>query len=197
VRSPERAAGVADHRRTRRRNCRSTGFTLLELLVALLVIAMLWGVAVLSIERGDESLELEATRLRGLLQLASEEAVLRARQYGLRIARDGSDPDRIVCEWMVLEEQRWQLLESAPFEAYRLPSELSIEVRLDGLDVAPAPAANAADTAGIEPQLLFLSSGETSSYSIELRSEQEPDLWYRISADIAGKVELDSSDARG
>jgi len=188
---------VADHRRTRRRNCRSTGFTLLELLVALLVIAMLWGVAVLSIERGDESLELEATRLRGLLQLASEEAVLRARQYGLRIARDGSDPDRIVCEWMVLEEQRWQLLESAPFEAYRLPSELSIEVRLDGLDVAPAPAANAADTAGIEPQLLFLSSGETSSYSIELRSEQEPDLWYRISADIAGKVELDSSDARG
>jgi general secretion pathway protein H len=197
VKSPERAAGVADQRKARRRNCPSAGFTLLELLVALLVIAMLWGVAVLSIERGDESLELEATRLRGLLQLASEEAVLRARQYGLRIARDGSDPDRIVCEWMVLEEQRWQLLESTPFEAYRLPSELSIEVRLDGLDVAPAPAANAADANRIEPQLLFLSSGETSSYSIELRSEQEPDLWYRISADIAGKVELESNDARG
>lgn len=188
----EHAAGVFDRRRVHA----CAGFTLLELLVALLVIAMLWGIAVLSLERGDQNLEVEATRLRGLLQLAGEEAVLRARQYGLRFARDGSDADRIVCEWMVLEDQRWQLLESAPFEAYRLPAELSIDLRLDGLAVAPAPATNTADEPEPEPQLLFLSSGESSSYSIELRSEQEPDRWYRISANIAGQVELDSSDAR-
>src|SRR5690625_3085555 len=66
------------------------GFTLIEVLIVLLIIGVIVGLAALAFRdnRADE-LAREAQRLRAVLALASEEAIVKSRELGLRFDADG------------------------------------------------------------------------------------------------------------
>ncbi|MDZ7748680.1 MAG: type II secretion system minor pseudopilin GspH [Halofilum sp. (in: g-proteobacteria)] len=70
---------------------RSHGFTLIELLVVIALIGVLAATVVLSIPAPStaERLHTEAQRLQARMTLAREEAVLRARTFGLHVESDG------------------------------------------------------------------------------------------------------------
>lgn len=75
--------------RDRRRRC--AGFSLLELLVVVMIIALFAGAAVLSIGTlgSDREVQREAQRLGSLIDLLGEEAVMASRDYGILFSESG------------------------------------------------------------------------------------------------------------
>lgn len=156
------------------------GFTLLELLVVVLIIGILAGFAVLSVGDGGrgQRLEQEARRLAALIELASEEAVLRAQEFGLSVTAQNY-------RFLVLEGDDWQPpADDEVLRARPLPEGVALELVLEGraveleqVDAAPAP------------QILLLSSGELTPFELRLRADEGRDH-YRLSGHPDGRVEL-------
>jgi len=139
------------------RHPRAGGFTLLELLVVLLIIGVTLTMATLAIgpllgrrDGGDE-----AQRLGALVQLAREQAVLQGVEHGLALSRDGY---RV----LALGEDGWQPVEGSAYRARTLPPPFRLRLTVEGRGVELA--AEPPD----EPQLLLLSSGETTPFALEL-----------------------------
>jgi general secretion pathway protein H len=70
---------------------RRSGFTLIELLVVIIIIATVTAVAMLSfgLLGNERALEEEARRLRSLVELAEDEALMQGREFGLEFMRTG------------------------------------------------------------------------------------------------------------
>jgi len=68
-----------------------SGFSLLELLVVVFIIGILATMFTLSVgvTGADQELEREVDRLRAVLELASQEAIMQGREIGMRFYRDG------------------------------------------------------------------------------------------------------------
>ena len=142
------------------------GFTLLELLVVVLLIGLLTTFAVLGI-RGRSPQELqkrEAQRLLARMQLAHEEAVVRAHSLGIRFGDHGY-------HFLTLgpEGQQWRpVADDDQLKARKLPDDMHFEVDIDGLDVSLTRPkdkkhqqnGNDDDGSAERPQVFFLSSGE-------------------------------------
>lgn len=106
---------------------RARGFTLLELLVAIVIAGVLVGVVSLSIGGFDRSLRFEAERLAQLLALAREEAQLR----GAPIRFEADDESYRFAIW---RERRWRPLaddRDLRRRNWEQPTDLRIE-RSDG-----------------------------------------------------------------
>lgn len=160
---------------------RSKGFTLLELLVVMVIIAVIASVAVISTGAlgRDPPAQKAAHELADLAGLASEQAVMQGRVYGLRIEAHGYS-------FYTYDGRKW-----APLQAdnlfYRrdLGDDVTLTLHMDGTTAALAPppatveepaAATSATSAGHEgdtdqtelPQVLLLSSGELLPFEIEV-----------------------------
>lgn len=70
---------------------RRSGFTLIELLVVVVIISTVTAVALLSfgLLGDDRALEDEARRLRSLVELVEDEALMQGREYGIEFMRSG------------------------------------------------------------------------------------------------------------
>ena len=148
-----------------RRADRCNGFSLLELLVVVTIIAIFAGVAVLSLGTlgSDRDVQREATRLQSLIDLLAEEAVLESRDYGLFFSETGYRfyvYDHLTLTW--LEPIGDQLLAERTLEE---PLQLSLEledreVRLepdfDDMDVNEQP----------EPQVIVFGTGQVTPFAV-------------------------------
>ena len=162
---------------------REGGFTLIELLVVIVILGSLVGLAVLSTGNTSSSREIrdEAQRVATLISLMADEAVLDGREYGLLFDRDG---------YRVMSydeaDARWR--DAGDREAHRAPEWMRLELELDGTPLQlVAPVKREDDPAGlsndedrerrraprVQPQLLILSSGELSPFTLTL-SDQRP-----------------------
>ena len=107
------------------------GFSLLELLVVIVIIAILFTFTTLAI-RGtspEELLETEAQRLDRLLQLALEEAILRGMEYGLEFTPNSY-------RFLLYIENTWQPHESDRLLRERqLPENMEFELEIEQIDV--------------------------------------------------------------
>src|ERR1700680_1048869 len=90
---------------------RSKGFTLVEILVVVVIMAIVISLAVLSIGVTGRASQLdeESRRIEGLLGLLHERALLEGRDFGLRI--EPSAYEFVVYEprrdrWMMLDQER-------------------------------------------------------------------------------------------
>ena len=107
---------------------RSAGFTLLELMVVLVLIGIIFTFAMLSLGGDDigELMEQEMHRMTTLLDLASDEAVLRGEELAVLFSEDGY-------EFLVLNEDRWQATtEDGLLKAYTLPADIELRLEIEG-----------------------------------------------------------------
>lgn len=157
------------------------GFTLLEVMAVVVIVGILLTFVTLSTggDRRAEQMQREAQRLVALLELASEEAVMRSEQLALRVGETDY-------EFMILEDNAWSTLaDDRPLRPRRLPE--GIELRLE-LQDNPPPGLTAEDSE--QPQVFLLSSGEMTPFILTL-SADETEQTYLIKASLLGRLELE------
>jgi general secretion pathway protein H len=171
---------------------RSAGFTLLELMVVLVLIGIIFSFAMLSLGGDDyaELMERETHRMVTLLELASDEAVLRGEELAVLFSEDGY-------EFLVLNEDRWQATgEDGLLKAYTLPADVELRLEIEGEPpILTAVAATAEDAdkkdqdddALLNPQVFILSSGEMTPFTAILESHQSR-FRYHLTATLLGSV---------
>src|SRR5712671_8194549 len=116
---------------------RSRGFTLVEILVVVVIMAIVISAAILSIGTTgrDSQLDEESRRIEGLVGLLHERALLEGRDFGLRI-------EPAAYEFVVYESarDRWQIMDQEhEFRHRELPKGLGFELQLDSQTVVLKP----------------------------------------------------------
>jgi general secretion pathway protein H len=151
------------------------GFTLLELLVVVVIVAILFTYTTLAIRSNspEDQIKEEAYRLEHLIQLALEEAILRGEEYGIEVHLDGY-------RFLHFTENQWQPLDQDKILHERiLPQDMELEMHLEETEIVinlvtepmsdneVALEQTAADEqktdkkqAEIKPHIFLLSSGE-------------------------------------
>ena len=161
-------------------------------MVVLVLIGIIFTFAMLSLGGDDyaELMEQESHRLTTLLELASDEAVLRGEELAVLFSEDGY-------EFLVLNEDRWQASgEDGLLKAYTLPADIELRLEIEGEPPILTAAAAAAEDADkedrdeeepLEPQVFILSSGEMTPFTVILESHQSRFRYY-LTASLLGSV---------
>lgn len=149
---------------------RARGFTLLEVLVVLVIIASMAGLLVLGFRDSPEQrLRREADALAALLNVAADEAVMRGMELGLAIDDVGY---RFV--YFDVEKKQWLAVAEKALGPHAFPDTVSVSIQLDGeqlgeqaLERIRALSERGADEQ-LRPTLLLLSSGEVTPFTLTL-----------------------------
>ena len=81
-----------------------SGFTLIEIMVVIMIIGIVMSIAFLSIGLigNDRALEQQAVRMSTLIEMASDEAQMQGREYGVELLRSGYrfvEFDPLLVQW--------------------------------------------------------------------------------------------------
>jgi len=110
---------------------RQSGFTLLELLVVVVIIAILFTYTTLAIRSNspEDLIKEEAHRLERLTQLALEESILRGEEYGIEVYLDGY-------RFLHFTEDQWQpLTQDRILHQRELPLDMKLEMHLEETEI--------------------------------------------------------------
>jgi general secretion pathway protein H len=149
------------------------GFTLLELLVVVVIVAILFTYTTLAIRSNtpEDQIKEEAYRLQNLIQLALEEAILRGEEYGIEIHLDGY-------RFLRFTDNQWQpLSQDKILRERKLPLDMELEMHLEETEIVIGLATEPMSDneveleqtdeqkkdkkeAEIKPHIFLLSSGE-------------------------------------
>lgn len=184
-----------------------SGFSLIELLVVVFMIGILVTMFTLAVgvSGGDRDVEREVDRLRAILDLAGDEAVMQGREYGLRFYPHGYEFSTWFEEIDTSEEDpqkrdksRWILLaEDELLAPYELPEDLQFELEIEGRSVVLKNRDRRRQVdeddddevnTDYEPQLFIFSSGDMSPFTVKLRRRFETE-GISLEIDEAGDIE--------
>ncbi len=150
------------------------GFTLLEILIVLVIVAVMAGLLVLGFkESPQQRVRREARDLAALINAASDEAVMRGIELGLVIDDAGYqfvyfDP----------EKKQWQPARERALARHAFAESYTIDFTIDGAHVDDTTRqriealAARSDDAALRPTLLIFSSGELTPFRLVLGAEQ-------------------------
>nr|WP_275944071.1 type II secretion system minor pseudopilin GspH [Azomonas macrocytogenes] len=165
------------------------GFTLIELMVVLVILGILVSLAVLAGSGGSTSRELgdEARQLAGLIGVLVDEAVLDNREYGLLM-------DNQSYRVLRYDDARAGWLDTEQGALHQLPGWARLDLQLDGTPLqlaAPLPTdtdftrppERRRQAKGPQPQLLILSSGELSPFTLQLSERRSGGNTWQLASD--------------
>lgn len=159
--------------------------------MVVLVVGILSSVVLLGLNPGgpERKLDDEAERLASLLALASSEAVMQNREFGVRVEEQAY---HFLC--MEGTAQHWKACTGdGLLKAHELPEGLELNVLSAGRVALPAASDGerpplTEKKPELLPDILLLSSGEASPTELEIRVADEPSQRVFISMDEVGRV---------
>ncbi|GMM85311.1 prepilin-type N-terminal cleavage/methylation domain-containing protein [Pseudoalteromonas sp. MTN2-4] len=182
---------------------KAKGFSLLEVLVVLVIIAM--SVKMVSYTFNDaeaEELEKQALRVYRVINLASEFAVLNQIELGFHL-------DKNVLEFLVFDGERWSVFDAEElYEPITFGKEYKVNLNIEDLSWSQdnlLEQVNWRELMGTSddesllelkklkvPQVLILSSGEVSAFqfSVELSERDAEQARYFIEGEFIAPVNL-------
>jgi general secretion pathway protein H len=170
---------------------RSKGFTLVEILVVIVIMAVVISITVLSVSSTgrDSQLDEESRRIEGLVGLLHERALLEGRDFGLRIEPAAYefvvyDPRRD--RWMMLDQER-------EFRHRDLPKGITFQLQLDSQTVVIKPVdQNLSSGDQRNPQVAIAASGEGTPFRLTLQRDATQ-AKASVDGDALGKISRENS----
>lgn len=143
----------------RKMHCANRGFSLLELIVVIAMMATLTAVIVPRLNIGGEKnqIKTESLRLAELMRRASEESIFKTRELGIRFT-DGDyqflklDGDGRTGKWVAYDEKT--------FRKREWPDSFEVEIEIAGVAVELEEAEEFKIDDKTRPHVMFLSNGE-------------------------------------
>jgi general secretion pathway protein H len=181
---------------------RHRGFTLIEILVAITIVAIVLSVTLLSMNLvgNDREVRTEAERLIALLAAARDDSLFQGREFGIEFLRGGYrfvEYDPVTDQWAEIPGddmlRRWNLPEGIELSLVLENKTVVLEAEPAVLQYAKGPGAAPNPYA---PHLLIFSSGEMTPFRLEMRrlSDQHRAV---VEGNLLGRVEiLDDEDDR-
>jgi general secretion pathway protein H len=174
-------------------NASHRGFTLIEILVVVVIMAIVISLALLSIgvTGRDTQIDEESQRIAGLLDMLHERAVIEGHDFGLRLepaAYEFLTYDTTRGQWITFDQER-------EFRHRNLPPGLAFQLELDSRQVVlqPIDPNLSSDTAPPPPQLAIAASGDSTPFRITLVRD-ETKARALVMGDATGKLTRRGSD---
>lgn len=149
-----------------------TGFTLIELMLVLVLIALLAGMFALNLSPSpQQQIDREARRLQWVLQQAAEQSVTQGVELALSLPSNGYQ----IIQFSI-QERQWVGLEDKLFRSYTLADGLHLKVLIDREQWSAEEQQQLAlliknNPLKLSPPIIvFLSSGETTPFKLMLFS---------------------------
>ena len=135
---------------------KQTGFTLIEIMIVVVIVAIMTGAAVMSFPRDtSDLLKEEVDRIHALLSLSQDEAILQSRELAIGFNQSGYT-------FFTLDNNAWSVYDDDVFKARRLPADLLSQLYLEGIPIV-------LEKKLVKPQVFILSSGEMTPFVYELQ----------------------------
>lgn len=184
---------------------RERGFTLIEILVVLVIVAIITGAAILSLNilGGAPPAKHAAEQLSALAELASQQAVMEGQQYGLLVEQHSY-------QFFIYDGAQWQpLQDSTLFHPRTLGKDVNLDLQLEGTKIKLAVTPDSSDNASADdqsktgdnasssqprPQIALLSSGEVTPFKISVSDTADPSQRYIITGSLMKGIVLESPD---
>jgi general secretion pathway protein H len=177
------------------------GFTLIEILVVIVIVATVLSVALLSfgILGNDRDLRTEAKRFVALTEVVQDEAAMQGREFGIELMTAGYrfvEFDAYTSQWADVPGDEVLRLRALPDN---VEFELFLEDKPILLEDDPAPfddpeeQSNRAATDLYSPHLLVYSSGDATPFELHIWRRQD-DSRVMLRGDALGAVEIVNPD---
>lgn len=151
------------------RQNKQKGFTLIEILVVVVIVAVLMGAVTLSFPPSDDKLLKEHTdRFAALVSMAQDEAILQSRVIGLYLKNDGYLFKRN-------DNNQWTAYTESPFKQRKYPAQLESTLYIDGI------ALDLEDREKNNPHIVINPSGEITAFNYKLKNEKNTSMTLKFS----------------
>ena len=146
------------------------GFTLIEIMVVIVIVAVLISAVALSFPPvGDKLLKENADRFSALISLAQDEAILQSTELAVEITPVGYSFYQNI-------DNSWVAFSTTPFSKRELPAEISTKMYLDGISI------DLKDRDESKPQVVILSSGKMTPFIYTLQFKQQSEIQMKVDA---------------
>jgi len=176
---------------------RQLGFTLIEILVVVIIVATISGIALMSMGLigDDRELDTERKRLATLIEVAQDEALMQGREFGLELM---TSTYRFV-EFDPFSFQWSEILGDDLFRLRKLPEGMEFELYVEDKRVLlendpkefkdPDETGMSLTVETYTPHVFVFSSGESTAYEIRLRRPTNKQQLV-MRGNVLGEIEL-------
>ena len=183
--------------RHQRQSRRGAGFSLIEMMVVIFIIALAAGMVMLQINIGGddeaEALQDYADELLQLAALAEDQAVLTGLPYGLVIEPPNAEHNWQL-QWRKYQRGEWSATEDI-FTVQSLPQTVELVTEVEG-NTLEFKDFNKRDEP-ILPSIVFYPGGEVTPFTLIYYNAATIDESVTVSSEVTGRVELVLADQYG